>query len=84
MQTTTVQYKYSVRAKTWVAREKPGSYQTHDSLKAALIVEATYLADKISGLSNLEATVTPVEEAKLVFALEALLDMRRELLQERT
>lgn len=83
MQTSIVQYKYSTRTETWVAREKPASYAgREDALLLEFKKESVALAQQIWELANLDATITPMEEAKLVFKLEAVLDMRRELVKE--
>ncbi len=83
MQTSTVQYKYSTRTQGWVAREKPASYAgREDALLLEFKKESIALAQQIWELANLDTKITPMEEAKLVFKLEAILDMRRELVKE--
>lgn len=80
MQTSIVQYKYSTRTETWLAREKPAPYAgKEDALLLEFKKESIALAQQIWELANLNTKITPMEEAKLVFKLEAVLDMRREL-----
>lgn len=84
MQTSIVQYKYSTRTEQWMAREKPASYAgNEDALLLEFKKESVTLAQQIWELVNLNTKITPIEEAKLVFKLEAVLDMRRELIPEK-
>lgn len=78
-----MQYKYSTRTQDWVAREKPAAYGGRkDVLLQEFKKESVSLAQQIWELANFDTKITPMEEAKLVFKLEAILDMRRELVKE--
>lgn len=83
MQTSIVQYKYSTRTETWMAREKSAPYADSDALLLEFKKQSVALSQQIWELANLDTKITPMEEAKLVFKLEAVLDMRRELMHEK-
>lgn len=68
----------------WLVREDSPAYGAqNDTLLSELKVEAAMLSRRIGQLSDLAYSLSPMEESKLVFQLEAILDMRRELLRER-
>lgn len=67
----------------WLAREGSSTYGAeNDALLSELRVEASLLSRRVGQLSNLSYSLSPMEESKLVFQLEAVLDMRRELINE--
>lgn len=69
----------------WLVREQRSSYATgNDVLLAELKTETAMLSRRVAQLADLDYALSPMEESKLVFQLEAVLDMRRELLRERS
>lgn len=68
----------------WLVREDSPAYGAqNDALLSELRVETATLSRRIGQLSDLGYNLSPMEESKLIFQLEAVLDMRRELLRER-
>lgn len=68
----------------WLVREAVPAYGAeNDVLLSELKVEASLLSRRVNQLSDLSFSLSPMEESKLVFQLEAVLDMRRELLREK-
>lgn len=67
----------------WQVAEQPAVYASKDdALLLQFKAEAAMLTKRITDLSRLDTQLNSIEESRLVFALEALLDMRRELLNE--
>lgn len=67
----------------WLVREEGPTYGAqNDVLLSELKVEASLLSRQVGQLSDLSFSLSPMEESKLVFQLEAVLDMRRELINE--
>lgn len=67
----------------WLVREESPTYGAqNDVLLSELKVEASLLSLRVGQLSDLGYNLSPMEESKLVFQLEAVLDMRRELINE--
>lgn len=67
----------------WLVREETPVYGAeNDVLLSELKVETSHLSRRVNQLSDLSFSLSPMEESKLVFQLEAVLDMRRELLRE--
>lgn len=68
---------------SWLVREAAPAYGAeNDVLLSELKVETSLLSRRVGQLSDLSFSLSPMEESKLVFQLEAVLDMRRELLRE--
>lgn len=67
----------------WLVHEDSPAYGAeNDVLLSELKVEASLLSRRVGQLSDLSFSLSPMEESKLVFQLEAVLDMRRELINE--
>ncbi len=67
----------------WLVREEGPAYGAqNDVLLSELKVEASLLSRRINQLADVSVFLSPMEESKLVFQLEAILDMRRELINE--
>lgn len=67
----------------WLVREAVPAYGAeNDVLLSELKVEASLLSRRVGQLADLTFSLSPMEESRLVFQLEAVLDMRRELINE--
>jgi hypothetical protein len=84
MSTSVGQLQYVAHGLAWLLREKPAAYRrgASDNLFWALKTGAAQLSCQVLELTDLKRPLSTMQEQKLVFALEALLEIRHELLRE--
>lgn len=67
----------------WRVAEQTAFYDpAKDALLQSFIAQVKTLSLDVAGLQSLQEALQPEEEQRLHYALDALLDMRRELIRE--
>lgn len=72
-----------VGAVSWMVQEQSVFYDpAKDALLQTFVAQIKSLGDDVARLQNLRAPLSQEDEQRLHFTLDAVLDMRRELLRE--
>lgn len=83
MSSVAIRSLYTFHTAPWRVREVGPNYgRVDDSLRVHLEREVMHLSKEVFRLADLQKPLSAIEEAKMVFELEAIIDMRHELLHE--